>query len=70
MDPILKTAKPISVAFNGTKAFKIETIPLSTSVSANANKKAGKNVDGKDYDHDEKKFISAKRNRAKKKKKK
>lgn len=29
-------------------------------------KKAGKKIDGKDYDHDEKKFITAKRNRSKK----
>ena len=31
-------------------------------------KNAGKKIDGKDYDHDERRFISAKKNRSKKKK--
>ena len=29
-----------------------------------AAKKAGKNIDGKDYDHNTKKFVSVKRNRS------
>ena len=41
---ILKTASPIRTVFNGTKEFKTETTPLSTSVSANANRKEGKKV--------------------------
>jgi hypothetical protein len=44
VDVILKIARPIKIAFNGTKAFRIETTPLSTSVSAKANKKAGRKV--------------------------
>ena len=44
VEVILKTARPIRTVFKGTKEFRIETIPLSTSVSANANKKDGKNV--------------------------
>ena len=44
VDAILKTANPIKIAFRGTNAFRILTTPLSTSVSANANKKLGKKV--------------------------
>ena len=44
VEVILNIASPIRTVFKGTKEFKIETIPLSTSVSANANRKDGKNV--------------------------
>jgi hypothetical protein len=36
--------RPIIIVFKGTKEFNIEAIVLSTSVSANANKKDGKKV--------------------------
>lgn len=41
---ILKATKPKIIVFIGTIEFNIDAMALSISVSANANKKAGKNV--------------------------
>ncbi|GAB1857554.1 hypothetical protein MHTCC0001_23900 [Flavobacteriaceae bacterium MHTCC 0001] len=44
VDLSLNTKKPRTIVFRGTKEFNIEAMELSISVSAKANKNAGKKV--------------------------